>query len=247
MRGAWSAEISWARGAGRAGVSAHLLMAGIWGVIERGGRPGARVGLHEQLNVIRPRPSGSSWVIDNSAAFLPGPRHQTGGRRRAGRRGRARGPGPSLPGAALLARDAHGSREKAGDMPSSCSGVSPLLACQVQQGRERQRGPGDVGTRSPLRKGAAPRGARLARLCWAQNRWNRGRKKTKQRTRGWEWGREGIGGNKHKQKMDKSGEPRWGHKMTGKEGQRRKREGEHEKELQRLKIKAEKKKKKKKI
>ena len=44
--------------------------------------------------------------------------------------------------------------------------------------------------------------------------------------------------------MDKSGEPRWGHKMTGKEGQRRKREGEHEKELQRLKIKAEKKKKK---
>lgn len=86
MRGAWSAEMSWAR-AGRAGVSAHLLMAGIWGVIERGGRPGARVGLHEQLNVIRPRPSGSSWVIDNPAAFLPGPRHQTGGRRRAGRRG----------------------------------------------------------------------------------------------------------------------------------------------------------------
>lgn len=60
-----------ARGAGRAGVSAHLLMAGIWGVIERGGRPGARVGLHEQLNVIRPGPSGSSWVIDNPAAFLP--------------------------------------------------------------------------------------------------------------------------------------------------------------------------------
>lgn len=82
---------------GRAGVSAHLLMAGIWGVIERGGRPGARVGLHEQLNVIRPRPSGSSWVIDNPAAFLPGPRHQTGGRRRAGQRGRARGPGPSPP------------------------------------------------------------------------------------------------------------------------------------------------------
>lgn len=82
----------WAGGAGRPGVSAHLLMAGIWGVIERGGRPGARVGLHEQLNVIRPRPSGSSWVIDNPAAFLPGPRHQTGGRRRAGPRGRARGP-----------------------------------------------------------------------------------------------------------------------------------------------------------
>jgi hypothetical protein len=39
---------SWAGGAGRAGVSTHLLMAGIWGVIERGGRPGARVGLHEQ-------------------------------------------------------------------------------------------------------------------------------------------------------------------------------------------------------
>lgn len=82
----------WAGGAGRAGVSARLLMAGIWGVIERGGRPGARVGLHEQLNVIRPGPSGSSWVIDNPAAFLRGPRHQTGCRRRAGRRGRARGP-----------------------------------------------------------------------------------------------------------------------------------------------------------
>lgn len=79
----------------QAGVSAHLLMAGIWGVIERGGRPGARVGLHEQLNVIRPRPSGSSWVIDNPAAFLQGLRHQTGGRQRAGQRGRARGPGPS--------------------------------------------------------------------------------------------------------------------------------------------------------
>lgn len=85
--GAWSAAIFRAGVAGRAGVSAYLLMAGIWGVIERGGRPGARVGLHEQLNVIRQRPSGSSWVIDNPAAFLPGPRHQTGGRRRAGRKG----------------------------------------------------------------------------------------------------------------------------------------------------------------
>lgn len=103
------AEISRATEAGWAGVSAHLLMAGIWGVIERGGRPGARVGLHEQLNVIRPRPSGSSWVIDNPAAFLPGPRHQTGGRRRAGRRGGPREPGPSPAGAASLARDAHGS------------------------------------------------------------------------------------------------------------------------------------------
>lgn len=151
--GAWPAEVSWAGGAGRAGVSAHLLMAGIWGVIERGGRPGARVGLHEQLNVIRPRPSGSSWVIDNPAAFLPGPRHQTGGRRRAGQRGRARGP-------ALLPRDARGSREKTGDV-SSCLGVSPLLAGQVQQGRGgRGR---DVVAESPPRQGAAPREARPTR------------------------------------------------------------------------------------
>lgn len=114
----------WAGGAGRAGVSARLLMAGIWGVIERGGRPGARVGLHEQLNVIRPGPSGSSWVIDNPAAFLRGPRHQTGCRRRAGRRGRARGPALFLPGAALLARDAHGSGEKPRELPSSCSWCS---------------------------------------------------------------------------------------------------------------------------
>lgn len=69
------------------GVSAHLLMAGIWGVIERGGEPGARMGLHEQLNVIRLRPSGSSWVIDNPAAFLPGSRLQTGGWLREGREG----------------------------------------------------------------------------------------------------------------------------------------------------------------
>lgn len=145
------------RGAGRAGVSAHLLMAGIWGVIERGGRPGARVGLHEQLNVIRPRPSGSSWVIDNPAAFLPGPRHQTGGRRRAGRRGRARGPGPSLPGAALPARDARGSREGAGDGPSSCPGASPWLARQVQQAREgRGR---DAGARAPARGRRVVRGS----------------------------------------------------------------------------------------
>lgn len=149
--GAWPAEVSWASGAGRAGVSAHLLMAGIWGVIERGGRPGARVGLHEQLNVIRPRPSGSSWVIDNPAAFLPGPRHQTGGRRRAGQRGRARGPGPSPPAAALLARDARGSREKTGDVSSSCPGVSPLLAGQVQRGREGRGG--DVVARSPPARG----------------------------------------------------------------------------------------------
>lgn len=128
-----------ARGAGRAGVSAHLLMAGIWGVIERGGRPGARVGLHEQLNVIRPGPSGSSWVIDNPAAFLPGPRHQTGGRRRAGRGARARGPGPSPPRAALLARDAQGSWEEPRDLPSPCSGVCPLPACQVQRGRAGRR------------------------------------------------------------------------------------------------------------
>lgn len=114
-----------AGGAGRPGVSAHLLMAGIWGVIERGGRPGARVGLHEQLNVIRPRPSGSSWVIDNPAAFLPGPRHQTGSRRRAGQRGPRAGTGPSSPGSALLARDAHRSGEKPRrDLPSSFSGGS---------------------------------------------------------------------------------------------------------------------------
>lgn len=69
------------------GVSANLLMAGIWGVIERGGEPGARMGLHEQLNVIRLRPSGSSWVIDNPAAFLPGSRLQTGGWLREGREG----------------------------------------------------------------------------------------------------------------------------------------------------------------
>lgn len=151
--GAWRAEVSWASGAGPAAVSAHLLMAGIWGVIERGGRPGARVGLHEQLNVIRPRPSGSSWVIDNPAAFLPGPRHQTGGRRRAGQRGRARGPGPSPPGAALLARDDRCSRDKTGDAPSSRPGVSPLLAGQVQQGSEgRGR---DLVSRSPLREGPA--------------------------------------------------------------------------------------------
>lgn len=79
--GAGAAESRAARGRG---VSARPLTAGIWGVIERGGRPGARVGLHEQLNVIRPRPSRSSCVIDNPAAFLPGPRHQTGCRRRAG-------------------------------------------------------------------------------------------------------------------------------------------------------------------
>lgn len=85
------------RRAGR-GVSARSLTAGIWGVIERGGRPGARVGLHEQLNVIRPRPSRSSCVIDNPAAFLPGPRHQTGCRRRAGP-GAARGDS-ALPGLA---------------------------------------------------------------------------------------------------------------------------------------------------
>lgn len=71
----------------RPGVTAHLLMAGIWGVIERGGEPGARMGLHEQLNVIRLRPSGSSWVIDNPAAFLPSSRLQTGGWLRERREG----------------------------------------------------------------------------------------------------------------------------------------------------------------
>ena len=51
--------------------------------------------------------------------------------------------------AALLVRDAQGSREKPNDVPSSRSGVSPLLACQVQQGREGHRR--DEVTRSPLR------------------------------------------------------------------------------------------------
>lgn len=98
------------------------MTAGIWGVIERGGRPGARVGLHEQLNVIRPRPSRSSCVIDNPAAFLPGPRHQTGGRRRAGpgpRAGTRRFPARRCP----SRRDAHGSRENPPGLPSPCSGV----------------------------------------------------------------------------------------------------------------------------
>lgn len=149
-----------ARGAGRAGVSAHLLMAGIWGVIERGGRPGARVGLHEQLNVIRPGPSGSSWVIDNPAAFLPGPRHQTGGRRRAGRRGRARGPGallrPALP-------KAPGRNPAPCPLPALGSVPCPPARCSGGGGGSpRAQHPGSEAALSPQNP--------------ARSRWNRGRK-----------------------------------------------------------------------
>ena len=161
MRGAWSAEMSWAR-AGRAGVSAHLLMAGIWGVIERGGRPGARVGLHEQLNVIRPRPSGSSWVIDNPAGMRPGP-------------------GPSRPGAALLARDAHGSREKPSDLP--CPLLRGLFLAGLPGAAGAGKAPRGGGDREPPERGEASAGAGPAgaggvpAINRAQNRWNRGRKK----------------------------------------------------------------------
>lgn len=130
-QGAWSPVISWASEAGRVGVSARLLMAGIWGVIERSGRPGARVGLHEQLNVIRPRPSGSSWVTDNPAAFLQGPRHQTGGGRRAGREGL---------GPVLQAPDAPGVPGTPGTA-SSCTGVGPVLRAPTGAAREER---GDV-------------------------------------------------------------------------------------------------------
>lgn len=92
------------------GVSAHLLMAGIWGVIERGGEPGARMGLHEQLNVIRLRPLGSSWVIDNPAAFLPGSRLQTGGWLREGREGPRAGPRSRWRGVAAPSRARVGQR-----------------------------------------------------------------------------------------------------------------------------------------
>lgn len=159
-------------GAGR-GVSARSLTAGIWGVIERGGRPGARVGLHEQLNVIRPRPSGSSCVIDNPAAFLPGPRLQTGGRRRAGpgaERGDPALPGPALPFSPRRPRPRGETRGPALSLlrgppgwPARCSG----------EGRR----PRDAVARSPPRQGAAPGGASRAGLRNpARNRWNRGRK-----------------------------------------------------------------------
>lgn len=157
----------WAGGAGRAGVSARLLMAGIWGVIERGGRPGARVGLHEQLNVIRPRPSGSSWVIDNPAAFLRGPGHQTGCRRRAGRRGRARGPALFCPAQpfSLVTPTAPGRNR--GSCPLPARGAAGKGKGPKGRGGEERPAPGTAPGRS---------GARLSSANLARNRWNGGRK-----------------------------------------------------------------------
>ena len=128
-------------------------MAGIWGVIERGGRPGARVGLHEQLNVIRPRPSGSSWVIDNPAALLPGPRHQTGG----GRGGGAERGDPALLGPALPFSPATPTvpGRSPATCPPPCPEVSSLLALQVQQGRGGHRR--EVVAGSPPERGRSVR------------------------------------------------------------------------------------------
>lgn len=168
---------------GRAGVSAHFLTAGIWGVIERGGRPGARVGLHEQLNVIRPRPSRSSCVIDNPAAFLPGPGHQTGCRRRAGTRPFPARRCPCRPRRPRL----RGQTEGPGLRPP---GAAPRLPRQV---RPEGRAPRARGAGSPRRQGAAAAGASRAGLPESGTKsLEPGKKEWKQRRRrGWERGGQG--------------------------------------------------------
>lgn len=153
------------RGAGRAGVSAHLLMAGIWGVIERGGRPGARVGLHEQLNVIRPGPSGSSWVIDNPAAFLPARdiKRAAGGGRGGG----------AVRGDPALVRPALPFSPATPKAPGRNPGTCPLPALgSVPCRPARCSGGGQGGARAQRPRSEAG----LSPQNPARNRWNRGRK-----------------------------------------------------------------------
>lgn len=108
-------------------------MAGIWGVIERGGELGARMGLHEQLNVIRLRPSGSSWVIDNPAAFLPGSRLQTGGWLREGRASRR--DSVLLPGVVAPSRTLVGPRPASQVQPGSKRSAEPPCAEPLRSAR----------------------------------------------------------------------------------------------------------------